>query len=240
MRSAQISGYSLCTILSILVSICIPHSQSLILAPSLSLTVPTNITDPWAYRHCVSDPTWNPQTWHIASSCETALVALSDDSSTWGPHPGTFTYQSGGRSTAHFPGAPSLLTLPKRYVSGDCVVAIVMMKMFERSSIGQFPGLPDSVIGKWRTRDTSTWKNMIEPAEYVRATCDNGCGYAVLGRGFGIGIAIWGLGSSWDRYARDIASLSEDGEVDTVLRLGNNSGVGVVSGSVLDFMKQAR
>ena len=138
-------------------------------------------------------------------------------------------YKPGGRSTADFPGAPSILTLPKRYVSGDCVVAIVMMKMFERSSIGQFPGLPDSVIGKWRSRDTSTWKDLIEPAEYVRATCDNGCGYAVLGRGFGIGIAIWGLGSSWDRYARDIASLSEDTEVNTMLRLGNTSVAGVVS-----------
>ena len=173
---------------------------------------------------------------HIASSCETALVALGDDSSTWGPHTGVFRFYPGGRSTADFPGAASILRLPKRYVSGDCVVAIVMMKMFERSSIGQFPGLPDSVIGKWRARDTSTWKELIEPAEYVRATCDNGCGYAVLGRGFGIGIAIWGLGSSWDRYARDIASLSEDAEVDTVLRLGNNSVAGVVSGSVLETL----
>ena len=236
MRSAQISEYSHYTILSILVSICILHVQCLVLTPSLSLMVPTNLTNQWAYHHCVSDAAWNPQTRHIASSCETALVALRDDSSTWGPHTGDFRYQPGGRSTAHFPGAPSILRLPKRYVSGDCVVAIVMMKMFERSSIGQFPGLPDSVKGKWRTRDTSTWKNLIEPAEYVRATCDNGCGYAVLGRSFGIGIAIWGLGSPWDRYTRDIASLSEDAEVDTVLRLGNHSVAEVVSGSVLETL----
>ena len=236
MRSSRVSGYSDYTILSILVSICVLHAHCRVLTPSLSLTVPTNLTKHWAYRHCVSDPTWNPQTRHIASSCESALVALVDDSSTWGRHTGVFRYQPGGRSTADFPGAPSILTLPRRYVSGDCVVAIVMMKMFERSSIGQFPGLPDSVIGKWRARDTSTWKEMIEPAEYVRATCDNGCGYAVLGKDFGIGIAIWAFGSSWDRYARDIASLSEDGEVDTVLRLGNSSVAGVVSGSVLETL----
>ena len=130
-----------CEILLFLMSLFIHHIQSLALTPSLSLTVPTR---PWSYRHCVSDPNWNPRALHIASSCENALVALSDDSSTWGLHTGTFTYKPGGRSTAYFPGAPSLLTLPRRYVSGDCVVAIVMMKMFERSSIGQFPGLPDS------------------------------------------------------------------------------------------------
>ena len=214
-------------------SLFIHHIQSLALTPSLSLTVPTK---PWSYRHCVSDPNWNPRALHIASSCENALVALSDDSSTWGLHPGTFTYKPGGGSTAYFPGAPSLLTLPKRYVSGDCVIAIVMMKMFERSSIGQFPGLPDSVIGKWRNKDTSTRKDLIEPAEYVRATCENGCGYAVLGRDFGIGIAIWGTGSKWDRYAREMSFLSELGDR-LVLDIGNSSVVGLGNGSVLEALR---
>lgn len=181
----------------------------------------------------MSDPAWNPQTLHIASSCENALVALSDDSSTWGLHPGTFTYNPGGRSTAYFPGALSLLTLPKRYVSGDCVVAIVMMKMFERSSIGQFPGLPDSLIGKWPKKDTSSWKDLIEPAEYVRATCGNGCGYAVLGKDFGIGIAIWRTGSKWDRYAEEISFLGEAGDR-PMLDFGNSSVVELGNGSVLE------
>ena len=230
MKGVRTSRSSACAILLFLISLFILHTQPLALTPFLSLTVPTNLTDLWSYRHCVSDPTWNPRGLHIASSCENALVALSDDSSTWGLHPGTFTYQPGGGSTAYFPGARSLLTLPKRYVNGDCVVAIVMMKMFEGSSIGQFPGLPGSLIGKWRTRDTSFWKDLIEPAEYVRATCGNGCGYAILGREFGIGIAIWGIGSKWDRYARDLSSLSEAGEVRPVLEIGNTSIVGVGNG----------
>lgn len=240
MKAVRISESSPCAILSFLISLFILHTQSLALTPSLSLTVPTNLTDLfglWSYRHCVSDPTWNPRTVHIASSCENALVALSDDSSTWGLHPGTFTYNPGGRSTAYFPGARSLLTLPKRYVVGDCVVAIVMMKMFERSSIGQFPGLPDSVIGKWRDKDSSTWKDMIEPAEYVRATCGNGCGYAVLGREHGIGIAIWGTGSRWDRYARELSSLSEVDKVIPSLEIGNTSVVGMGNGSILEAVR---
>ena len=162
MHETRTSKSSPRAILSLLISLFTLHTQS------LSLTSPTNLTDVWSYRHCVSDPSWNPQGLYIASSCENALVALSDDSLTWGLHPGTFVYKSDGRSTAFFPGAPSLLTLPKRYVNGDCVVAIVMMKMFERSSVGQFPGLPDSLIGKWRTRDTIFWKDLVRtsPTRY--------------------------------------------------------------------------
>ena len=237
MNAVRTGRPSPCAIISLVINLFILQTQSLALTPPLSLTVPTNITDLWSYRHCVDDPTWNPRFAHIASSCENALVALWDDSSTWGRHPGTFIYSPGGRSTAAFPGARSLLTLPKRYVSGDCAVAIVMMKMFERSSIGQFPGLPDSVIGKWRSRDTSTWKDLLEPSEYVRATCANGCGYAVLGKDFGIGVAIWGKGSKWDRYARDIASLGEIGEVIPRLEIGNSSVVGVGNGSVLEALR---
>ena len=210
------------------------RTHSLAPTPSFSLTVPANLTDRWSYHHCVSDPAWNPQIHHIASSCENALVALSDDSSTWGLHPGTFLYNPGGRSTAYFPGAHSVLTLPKRYVSAECVVAIVMMKMFE--GIGQFPGLPDSLIGKWPNKDTSTWKALIEPAEYVRATCGNGCGYAVLGKDFGIAIAIWGTGSKWDRYARRISLLSEVGD-GPLLNIGNNSVVGLGNDSHLEALR---
>lgn len=108
------------------------------------------------------------------------------------------------------------------------------MKMFERSSVGQFPGLPDSLIGKWRKKDMSTWKDLREPAEYVRATCENGCGYAVLGRELGIGIAIWGTGSKWDQFARDISSL---GEVMPLLEVGNSSVVGAGNGSILEALR---
>ena len=213
------------------------HAQSLSLPPSLSLTVPTNLTNLtqlWSYHHCVSDPTWNPPTLEIAPSCENALVQLSDDISKWGRHTGIFVYRPGARSTATFPGAGPPLTIPKRYVYGDCVVAIVMMKMFERSSIGQFPGLPDSVIGKWRSRDSSTWKDLIEPAGYVRATCQNGCGFAVMGRELAIGVAIWRTGSKWDRYAQDIRSLSDVGDVTPVLEIANTSVVGMGHGTVVE------
>ena len=111
------------------------------------------------------------------------------------------------------------------------------MKMFERSSIGQFPGLPDSVIGKWRSRDSSTWKDLIEPAEYVRATCNNGCGFAVLGRELAIGVAIWRTGSKWDRYAQDIRSLSDVGDVTPVLEIANTSVVGMGHGSVVEALR---
>ena len=240
MKAVRTDRSSRCSILpfSFLISLFILHAQPLALnPPPLSLTTPTNLTDVRSYHHCVSDPTWNPWNLEIAPSCEDAVVALSDDISIWGFHPGTFVYRPGARSTASFPGGRSSLPIPKRYVSGPCVVAIVMMKMFERSSIGQFPGLPDSVIGKWRSRDTSTWKALIQPAEYVRATCDNGCGYAVLGRDLGIGVAIWGTGSKWDRYARGIGSLSEGDEVMPVLEIANPSVVGVGNESVVEALR---
>ena len=213
------------------------HAQSLTLPPSLSLTVPSNLTRLWSYHHCVSDPSWNPPTLEIAPSCENALVELSDDISKWGRHPGIFVYRPGARSTATFPGAGSPLTIPKRYVYGHCVVTIVMMKMFEHSSIGQFPGLPDSVVGKWRSRDSSTWKDLIEPAQYVRATCPNGCGYTVLGRELAIGVAIWSTGSIWDRYAREFSMLSDVGDVASVLEIANTSVAGLGHGSVMEALR---
>lgn len=237
-RTSRSSSSSSILLPFFLVSLFILYAQALVLTPSLSLTVSTNLTDdPWSYRQCVSDPTWNPQDRYIAPSCENALVRLSDDIDVWGIHPGTFTYRPGARSTASFPGVPHSLTLPKRYVHGDCVVAIVMMKMFEHSSIGQFPGLPDSIIGKWRGRDTSTWRAMIEPIEYVRATCENGCGFAVLGRDFGIGVVTWGAASIWDRYARDIASLVDVGEVMPVLEIANTSLLRVGNRSVAEALR---
>ena len=238
MKTGRTSKSAPCTIFSVLISFFFfLRTESRAFAPSLSLTVPTNLTSLWAYRHCVSDPSWNPQGLFIASSCENALVALWDDASTWGLHPGTFTYNPGGRSTAYFPGASSPITLPKRYVSGNCVVAIVMMKMFERSRVGQFPGLPDSLIGKWRYRDTSTSNALVEPAEYVRATCENGCGYAILGREFGIGVVTWGTGSKWDWYVRDLSLLSETDTVLPGLGVGNTSVVGLGNGSILETLR---
>ena len=240
MKAVRTARSSPCSILSFsfLISLFILHAQPLALTPPLlSLTTPANLTDLRSYGHCVSDPTWNPRHLEIAPSCEDALVALSDDISIWGHHPGTFVYRPGARSTASFPGTRSSLPIPKRYVSGHCAVAIVMMKMFELSSIGQFPGLPDSVIGKWRSRDMSTWKALIKPAEYVRATCENGCGYAVLGKDLGIGVAIWRTGSKWDRYARDIGLLNEGGGVMPVLEIANTSVVGVANGSVVEALR---
>ena len=213
------------------------HAQSLGLPPSLSLTAPSNLTQLWSYHHCVSDATWNPPTLEIAPSCENAVVELSDDISKWGRHPGVFVYRPAARSTATFPGAGAPLTIPKRYVYGDCVVAIVMMKMFERSSIGQFPGLPDSVVGKWKSRDSSTWKALIQPTEYVRATCPNGCGFTVLGRELAIGVAIWRTGSKWDRYAQEIGLLRDVGDVTPVLEIANTSVVGVGQGSVVEALR---
>ena len=65
----------------------------------------------------------------------------------------------------------------------------------------------------------------------MRATCENGCGYAVTGRDHGIGVAVWGLGSIWDRYAKEIVSLSEGGGL---LRVGNNSVGEVDNGGLLE------
>lgn len=71
----------------------------------------------------------------------------------------------------------------------------------------------------------------------MRATCGNGCGYAVLGREFGIGVAIWGYESKWDRFARQLNSLSEKGEMESVLDIGNSSFASEGNRSVLDALR---
>ena len=110
-----------------------------------------------------------------------------------------------------------------------------MMKMFERSIIGQFPGLPDSVVGKWRSKDTTTWKALAEPAEYVRATCRNGCGFAVTGKELAIGVAIWYNGSTWDTFTREV--LAARHEVKPVLDVADSSVPSMSNGSVVEALR---
>ena len=54
----------------------------------------------------------------------------------------------------------------------------------------------------WPQTEFATWRDLLTPIDYVRATCTNGCGYAVVGEGLGVGVVSWGLNSKWDRFAR--------------------------------------
>jgi len=183
----------------------LPSACALILPPALNritLHPPTNLT--WSLKHCVTDPTWNPLDSEIAPSCDSALLAFSDEASIWGPNLGTFTYNK-GRSTARFPGVGKTLAIPKRYVSGSCVVAVVMMELFEGKPQWQFPELPSPLSPlPWPSEDQVSWREMVGQIGYVRSTCLNGCGYALVGRNRGIGVVTWGTNTKWDQFIMGI------------------------------------
>lgn len=72
------------------------------------------------------------------------------------------------------------------------------MKMFEVAGWQ----VPDLSKGEWPAFDKVSRQDLVEPVGYVRATCMNGCGYAVVGENFGVAVVVWGTNSKWDRFAR--------------------------------------
>ena len=179
----------------------LPLIQSLLLPTALNSSIhepSANLT--WSHKHCVRVSGWNPPDKELAPSCEVALNAFADDGLVWGPNTGTFTY-SNGQGMARFPGSGKFLRLPKRFVYGGCVVAVVMMKFFEGKPQWQFPDLSDPT-GGWSSEDRVTWVDMVEQIEYVRSTCVNGCGYAILGQESSIGVTTWATNCKWDKYVK--------------------------------------
>lgn len=170
------------------------------LTDPITLSTITNLTG-HSIRNCVDDPTWNPPSLLISPDCENALLQLEDEGEGVSPRPGKFLYNNGD-SIAIFPySRPSAsgyykeIRLPRRYVSGQCVVAVVMMKMFEDQGI-KVPGLP---VGKWPVNEEVTWKELVDGGSYVRSTCANGCGYGTVGASDGVLVVVWKLGSWWDQ-----------------------------------------
>ena len=156
-------------------------------------------------RRCVADPSWSKFHHDIAPSCERALLALADDKSTYGSSPGIFTYVN-GHSQVRFPETGKTLMLPKRYESQMCVVAVVMLKMFEDAPIR----IPDLPARRWSYVDYAKWEDLIEPADYVRATCGNGVGFAIVGSTQAVGVLILEAESVWDDIIKNLPSEAED------------------------------
>ncbi|KAL6717594.1 hypothetical protein ACLMJK_005509 [Lecanora helva] len=176
------------------------------LQPTTNLTTPSK-----PLTSCVASEAWSQFHHNIAPSCEAAVLKLSDDTSTYGPLPGTFTYHSHS-SWITFPSSPhsNPIPLPKRYEYRSCVVAIVMMKMFENAPASL--SLPELPRRKWPYVDKARWGELVEPASYVRATCGNGVGFAVVGRFGGVGVVILESGSVWDRFIQGRVVAGEEGE----------------------------
>jgi len=193
MKRHQTADHLLNTFLTLLLL----HTTTTATALTLPLHPPTNISSPFPppIRHCVADPTWSQYHHNIAPSCETALQSLLDDQSTYGPEPGTFI-STPARSWASFPSVPHSLSLPIRYQSGQCVVAVVMVKMLVDRGV-RFPELPRG--RSWPYADMVGWGELGVEGGYVRATCGNGVGYAVVGREGGVAVVVVETGSWWDR-----------------------------------------
>ncbi|KAL9040740.1 MAG: hypothetical protein Q9214_004364 [Letrouitia sp. 1 TL-2023] len=164
---------------------------------------------------CVLRRPWNPPL-EIAQDCEEAFVALEDDGHIYGGSPGLFDWDS-GNSMARFPASAHTLFIPKRYVRGQCVIALVMMKLYEEHSPHyDFPGISGARLpGPFPTQERVSWLDIQHGAGYVRATCDNACGYALVGRERGVGVAIWKKDNLWDSFTRQ-NGLAENG-TDTAL-----------------------
>lgn len=193
---------------SIVTALDLPQALSLNsnLTNPAALSTITNLTG-HSIRNCVDDPAWNPPSLLISPDCENALLQLEDEGEGVSPRPGKFIYNiynNNGDSIAFFPysqpsesGYYKEIQLPKRYVSGQCVVAVVMMKMFEDQGM-KVPGLP---LGKWPVNEEVTWAEMVAGGSHIRATCANGCGYATVGASDGVLVAVWKLGNRWDQLA---------------------------------------
>lgn len=82
-----------------------------------------------------------------------------------------------------------------------------MMKTFEEAGL-RVPGLP---VGRWPDSDEVGWGEIVAGGSYVRATCQNGCGYATVGRQDGVVVAIWRAYSKWDRFVRAKMLSAEGG-----------------------------
>ena len=150
---------------------------------------------------CVNEKHWNPKE-HLSTGCEEALVRLEDDSNIFGDTEGLFSFNS-GHSVARFPGAFHSLWLPKRYADRDCVIAIMMMKLWEETKpTYKFPGISSLRPSSWPDIDRASWRDIREAAGYIRSTCPNSCGYALVGRGKGIAITIWLRGNFWDKFVQ--------------------------------------
>lgn len=151
---------------------------------------------------CVQQRPWNPPL-EIAPDCEEALVALEDDHRIYGSIPGVFRWDN-GNSMARFPESSHVLFIPKRYVRGQCVIAIVMMKLYEEHSPRyDFPGIAGiRPPTPFPAVERVSWLDIQHGAGYVRATCDNACGYALMGGERGVGVAIWKRENFWDSFTR--------------------------------------
>lgn len=74
-----------------------------------------------------------------------------------------------------------------------------------RHQYQQWPHLPDPFAkSRWASNDLASVDDIYREADYVRSTCPNGMGWAVLGARASVGVALWQVGSIWDEYVESI------------------------------------
>lgn len=79
------------------------------------------------------------------------------------------------------------------------------MELFEGKPQWQFPELPSPLSPlPWPSEDQVSWREMVGQIGYVRSTCLNGCGYALVGRNRGIGVVTWGTNTKRDQFIMGI------------------------------------
>lgn len=142
----------------------------------------------------------------IGHDCQIALGQLTQEATLYGNSMAVFKYNNGHSIALFTKSRQAPLNIPRRYSHGQCVLAIVMMRVFGRYwPRYAFPGMELQRPPNWPTTARSFWPAISEEAHELHLRCHNGCGYSFLGGpATGIGIVAWGLNSEWDRYIQRV------------------------------------
>lgn len=157
--------------------------------------------------HCVpaGASSWTPERF-IGHDCQMALGQLAQESTIYGNSMAIFKYNNGHSIAFFTKSRQAPLNIPRRYSHGQCVLAIVMMRIFGTDwPRYAFPEMEQQRPPNWPTTARTFWPAISEEAHELNLRCHNGCGYSFLsGPATGIGIVAWGLNSQWDRYIRRV------------------------------------
>ena len=175
-------------------------ATTLVLRPTLALQLSdqsrnsssNSLKDLALMERCTDAPAWIGEGYN-AENCASALRLLFFTEVRQHPT-GTYEFLSQGVPVTTRP----VVRTPRRYVEGECTVAIVMLDFFARAGI-RLPDQPQEFLVP--QSDLSTWHGLWGWMTRIQAKCgvESAMGWQRAGFDGGIGLFIWGTGSGMDK-----------------------------------------
>ena len=172
------------------------HATSLAITPAISLEYSTpkgNISDSPLNSRCTNSRDWIGVGYN-AEACASALRNFFFAEVRRHPlEVFEFLAEDETPRTRH-----SIIRTPKRYISGTCTIAIVMLDFFAQAGIT----LPDQTQHIVTPKsDISNWQVIFAGATRIEKNCgeDSAMGWQTGGSEAGIGIFMWATGSGMDK-----------------------------------------